>query len=78
MWSMIVQRSLFQPNVYPKKFCTPLHAGGVRGGLPPPRGDPGGGGGRSPLAGGFGGDRFPGGGLRGSAPEAKNKCKIAL
>ena len=31
MWSMIVQRSLFQPDVYPRKFCTPLHAGGCGG-----------------------------------------------
>ena len=47
MWSMIVQRSLFQPDVYPRKFVHPSRRGGVRG-------------------------------LGGSAPEAKNRCKIAL
>ena len=31
VWSMIVQRSLFQRDVYPRKFCTPLHAGGCGG-----------------------------------------------
>ena len=54
---------------------TPPRGGGAGGDFPPPAAIRGG---RSPLAGGFGGDRFPGGGLRGSAPEAKNKCKIAL
>jgi len=41
VWSMIVQRSLFQPDVYARKSCTPLHAGGCGGDLSPPRGSEG-------------------------------------
>ncbi len=71
VWSMIVQRSLFQLDVYPRKFCTPLHAGGTCS----PRGGP-----RGPIPPGWGvrGPAVPRRGLGGSAPEAKNRCKFAL
>ena len=64
VWSMIVQRSLFQLDVYPRKSCTPLHAGGGAGGTCRPRKGLGASG--------------PPEGLVGSAPEAKNNCKIAF
>ena len=64
MWSMIVQRSLFQPDVYPRKFCTPLDVGGTC----PPHGGPGG---LIPPAGGSGGQRSPGGGSGAAPPKLK-------
>ncbi len=57
----------FQPDVYPRKFVHPSTWGGAGGDLSPLRG--------------FGGLIPPGWrvlGLGGSAPEAKNRCKISL
>ena len=50
-WSMIVQRSLFQPDVYPRKFVHPSTRGGCGGDLSPSRGS---GGADPPRLGGLG------------------------
>ena len=68
MWSMIVQRSLFQPDVYPRNFLYTPPRGGVWGGLVPPAEVQGG---RSPPAGGSGGQRSPGGGSGAAPPKLK-------
>jgi len=59
-----------------QEVCTPLHAGGCGGDLLPP--PCGGARGLIPLARGSGGQQSLGWGFKGRAPEAKNKCKIAL
>ena len=58
----------------PQEVCTPLHEGGCGGDLSPPRGS----GGADPPR--LRGPRASGSPVRveGSAPEAKNRCKIAL
>ena len=73
MWSMIVQRSLFQLDVYHRNFCTPLHAGGCGGDLSPPRGS---GGADPPQLGGFEGQQSPGRGSRTTAPKLKTDVNL--
>lgn len=75
VWSMIVHRSLFQLDVYPRKFVHPSTRGGARGTCPP-RGGPGG-----PISPGWGvwGPAVAGGGS-GAAPlklktDVKLPCK---
>ena len=69
MWSMIVQRSLFQPDVYPRKFCTPLHTGGCGGDLSP-------GGAHPPRLGGLGASGPPVGFSRAAPPKLKIDVKL--
>jgi hypothetical protein len=75
LWSLIIfliQRSFFQPCLYPMKYLHPrsmytLPRGGVQRGGTPSAGS----GGAIPLAGGSGGKRAPRWGFRGEAPEGK-------
>jgi hypothetical protein len=70
---MIVQRSLFQPDVYPRKFVHPAPRGGlVRGGLVPP----GGGGADPPRLGGPGASGPPAGVSGAAPPKLKTDVKL--
>ena len=73
MWSMIVQRSLFQSDVYPRKFVHPSTQG-VRGGLFPPAGVRGAV--NPPRLGGSGGQQSPGEGSGAAPPKLKIDVKL--